>query len=136
MILTHQMEQEEAYARFEGHPLGLVFRIETKDTHQVEEHGLIERTAALISSGYAAGVAIDRIRSRKRALSGISGEEEVDRMKSDGDVKLSFAWVYNGKKDSGDFPEIEITMESPDGQLEEKLKVWDAILDSFKPVGQ
>ena len=38
-----------------------------------------------------------------------------------------------GEEDSGKRPEIQITMESADGALEEKIKVWDAILDSFKP---
>lgn len=128
--------QEETYARFEKHPLGLKLEFETRVTHQVEELGLIERTAAAITSGFAAGVDIERIRSRKRTLSGIPGDEEVDRMKSKDDAKLSFAWIYNGKKDSGNFPEIELTMESKDGDLDEKLKVWDAVLDSFKPVGQ
>ena len=64
------------------------------------------------------------------------GEEEVDLMKSKDDAKLSFAWIYSGKKDSGVFPEIEITMDAPDGQLDEKLKLWDALLNSFKPVGR
>lgn len=130
------LEHEETYARFEKHPLGLKLEFETRVTHQVEELGLIERTAAAITSGFAAGVDIERIRSRKRTLSGIPGDEEVDRMKSKDDAKLSFAWIYNGKKDSGNFPEIELTMESKDGDLDEKLKVWDAVLDSFKPVGQ
>ncbi len=128
--------QEEAYARFEGHPLGLILRLQTNETHEVEEHGLIERTAAAITSGFAAGVDIERLRSRKRTLAGIVGEEEVDQMKSKDDSKLSFAWIYTGKKDSGDYPEIELTMESADGQLEEKLKVWDALLNSFEPVAQ
>ena len=96
----------------------------------------MERTTAAITSGFAAGVDIERVRSHKRVLSGITGEEEVDRMKSADDAKLSFAWIYNGKKDSGDYPEIEITMESKNSNLDEKLKLWDALLNSFKPVGQ
>ena len=128
--------QEETYARFEGHPLAVKLELETRATHEVEEHGLIERTAVAIASGYAAGVNIERIRSRKRTLAGMVGEEEVDRMKSKDDSMLSFAWNYSGKKDSGDFPEIEITMETQDSQLDEKLKLWDALLNSFKPIGR
>ena len=132
------MEQEEAYARFEKHPLELKLEVETKETHTDEapNEGLLARTAAVIASGYAAGVNIERIRSRKRMLSGMMGEEEVDLMKSKDDAKFSFAWIYSGKKDSGVFPEIQITMDAKDGQLEEKLKLWDALLNSFKPIGQ
>jgi hypothetical protein len=132
------LEQEETYARFEKHPLELKLEVETKETHTDEapNEGLLARTAAVIASGYAAGVNIERIRSRKRTLLGMMGEEEVDLMKSKDDAKLSFAWIYSGKKDSGVFPEIEITMDSPDGQLDEKLKIWDALLSSFKPVGR
>ena len=39
------------------------------------------------------------------------------------------------EKDSGNYPEIRIRMDSPNGQLDEKLKLWDSILSSFKPVG-
>ena len=132
------LEQEKTYARFEKHPLKLKLEVETKETHTdaPPDEGLLARTAAVIASGYAAGVKIERIRSRKRTLSGIVGEEEVDRMKSKDDAKLSFAWIYSGKKDSGDFPEIKITMDAPDSQLDEKLKLWDALLDSFKPIGR
>lgn len=132
------LEQEKTYARFEKHPLELKLEVETKETRTdaVPNEGLLARTAAVIASGYAAGVNIERIRSRKRTLSGMMGEEEVDLMKSKDDAKLSFAWIYSGKKDSGDFPEIKITMDAPDSQLDEKLKLWDSLLDSFKPVGR
>ena len=43
-------------------------------------------------------------------------------------------WRYAGKKDSGEYPEIVLEMESPDGNLKEKLKIWDAILESMKPL--
>jgi hypothetical protein len=49
---------------------------------------------------------------------------------------LSFTWLYTGKTDSGDAPKISIEMETPDGRAEEKMKVWDAILDSIQPVGR
>ena len=128
--------EEQTYARFEGHPLNLKLELEMSETHTDEpkDEGLLARTAAVIATGYAAGVDIDRLRSRKRKAAGLDGEEEVDRMTDRHRAAISFGWRYAGKKDSGEYPEMVIRMESPDGNLEEKLKIWDAILDSMKPL--
>ncbi len=137
-IALPYFEQEEAYARFEGHPLGLKLRIQTNETHEDEapDVGLLGRLAAALGSGLASGVELDKIRTAKREIGGLKGEETVLRAKTKTQTDLSFLWRYAGKKDSGDHPKIVIEIEAKDGQLEEKLKVWDALLDSFKPVGQ
>ena len=128
--------RESTYARFEGHPLSLKLEIEMTETHidEPKDEGLLARTAAVIATGYATGVNIDRLRSCKRKVAGLDGEEEVDRMTDSHRTAVSFGWRYAGKKDSGEYPEIVIRMESPDGKLEEKLKIWDAILDSMRPL--
>lgn len=128
--------RESTNARFEGHPLGLKLDIEMTVTHTDEpkDEGLLARTAAVIATGYATGIHIDRLRSRKRTVAGFAGEEEVDRMTDSHRTAISFGWRYAGKKDSGEYPEIVLRMESPDGDLEEKLKIWDAILESMKPM--
>jgi len=59
-------------------------------------------------------------------------EETVLRAKTKEKTDLSFIWRYAGKKDSGVYPEILIEIEAKDGQLEEKLKLWDALLNSFR----
>jgi hypothetical protein len=128
--------QESTYARFKGDPLDLQLEIEMNDTQvdEPKEEGLFARTAAAIATGYALGVDIKKVRSRNRMAAGIKGEEQVVRMKDKDGAKLDFTWRYAGKKNSGEFPEIVISMESPDGQIDEKLKVWDAVLDSMKPL--
>ncbi|KIE43484.1 T6SS immunity protein Tli4 family protein [Geobacter anodireducens] len=130
------LEQETAAARFEGHPLGLEIDIETTEIHkdEAENHGLIGRTTAVIVTGYAAGIDIKRIRSRTRVVTGLKGDEEVDRMDDGTRSVLSFAWRFAGRKDSGEHPKILITMECADGHLEEKLQIWDAVLNSLKPM--
>lgn len=130
------LEDESAYARFEGHPLGLKIQIEMNEIHidELPKEGLLARTAAAIATGYAVGVDVDRIRSQKRTVAGLEGEEEVDRMTDQYRTALSFAWRFAGKKNSGELPEILIHMESADGKLEEKLKIWDFVLDSMKPL--
>jgi len=93
--------QEQTYARFEGHPFDLKLEIEMTDTHTDEpkEEGLLARIAAVIATGYATGVDIDRIRSHKRKVAGLDGEEEVDRMADRDGTEISFGWRYAGKKD-------------------------------------
>ncbi|WP_458250778.1 T6SS immunity protein Tli4 family protein [Geobacter anodireducens] len=128
------LEQETAAARFEGHPLGLEIDIETTETHKVEEAGLIKKTMAAMATGFATGLNIDKISSRKKTVAGLDGEEEVLRMNDGNKTVLNFAWEYRGRKDSGEYPEIRITMDSADGKLEQKLQVWDAVLNSLKPM--
>jgi len=130
------LEQESTETSFYDKHLDLNLKIEMNDTHTEEapDEGLIGRTTVVITTGYAAGVDIERIRSRKREIAGLKGEEEVDRMTSKDGTELDFGWRYAGEKNSGERPEILITMDSPDGNLDEKLKIWDAILDSFKPM--
>jgi hypothetical protein len=128
--------QESSYARFKDRSLDLELEIEMNDTHldEPKDEGLLARTAAAILTRFSFGVDIDKIRSRDRKVAGLNGEEQVVRMKDKDGTELDFTWRYAGKKDSGEYPKIVVTMESPDGKLEEKLKVWDAILDSMKPL--
>ena len=130
--------QEKYYIRFEGHPLDLKIEIEMNmdSEYGIEKHGLIDKTNAVIASGYAAAanVKLKRIRSQKRDVAGMPGEEEIDKIADKDKKTLDFGWEYIGKENSGEYPTLRITMESPDGNLEEKLKIWDAVLDSMKPM--
>lgn len=133
-ITLPYLEQESSHVRFEGHPLDLMLSIEMTETHMVRESGLLERTTTAIATNFAPTVKVKRIRGRKRTVAGLIGEEEIIRG-DDGEKKmLSFDWEYLGKEDSGEHPEILISMESPDGNLEEKLKIWDSVLNSMKPL--
>jgi hypothetical protein len=127
---------ERSFVRFEEAPVGQKLEIEMKETHidEPKHEGLLARVAAAIVTGYASGVDTDRIRSRNRTVAGLDGEEQVVRMSDKDGTELSFIWRYAGKKDSGENPKITISMDSPDGKLVEKLKVWDAILDSMRPL--
>lgn len=137
-IALPYLEQEEAYARFQGHPLSLKLRVQINETHEDEppDEGLLGRLAAVLGTGFAAGVDIQKIRTGKRDVAGLKGEETVLRAKTPDKTELSFLWRYAGKKDSGDHPKIVIEIETPDGQLDEKLKLWDAMLNSFKPIAK
>lgn len=133
-ILLPYLEQESSHVRFEGHPLDLMLSIEMTETHMVRESGLLERTATAIATNFVPTVKVKRIRGRKRTVAGLIGEEEIIRGDDGEEKMLSFDWEYLGKEDSGEHPEILISMESPDGNLEDKLKIWDSVLSSMKPL--
>lgn len=137
-IALSYASQERTYTRFEGHPFGLKLEIETNETHEDEppDEGLLGRLAAVLVTGFAAGVDIEKIRTGKREVGGLKGEETILRAKTKEKTDLSFLWRYAGKKDSGDHPKMVIEIEANDGQLDEKLKLWDALLNSVKPIPQ
>jgi hypothetical protein len=127
--------QEKTYSRFEGTSPDMKLEVDMNETHEVERLSLVQRLAASLITRFAPGVDVKKIRARKRVAAGHQGEELIMRMSADGeDTQIQFGWEYRGQEESGEHPEIQITMETPDGNLEEKLKVWDAILDSFKPM--
>ncbi|MBJ6725586.1 T6SS immunity protein Tli4 family protein [Geomesophilobacter sediminis] len=129
---------EHSSARFEGHPLDLEVEVEMKTTYidEPKGEGLFGRTAAAIASGYMAGwgVNVKKIRAQERVVAGLKGEDQVIRLSSRSGKDYDFTWRFAGRKNSGEYPEIMISMRSPEGNLEEKLKIWDAILDSVKPL--
>ncbi len=135
-IALPYLEQEETYARFEGHPLELKLEFTTRAVHEVSESSLVERLAASLAMNFAPGVDVDKLRTGKRSVAGLNGEEVIFRGTQDGKSELSFTWLFTGKADSGNAPKISIEMEAPDGHVEEKMRVWDAILDSIKAPGR
>jgi hypothetical protein len=64
----------------------------------------------------------------------MKGEESILRISEDGEKTIMFTWEFNGKEDSGEYPTTTIEMEAPDGKLDEKIAIWDAVLDSMKPM--
>ncbi|BET59543.1 T6SS immunity protein Tli4 family protein [Geobacter sp. 60473] len=130
------LEQETAAARFEGHPLEVKLAIKTVETHKIEPegHGLLGRLGALLATRFAGNVEIKKIRTGKRMVAAMPGEETILRADEEGRKELSFMWRYAGEKDSGEHPKILIEMESADGRIEEKLQIWDAVLNSLKPM--
>ncbi len=132
-ITLPYLEQEKTYARFEG-PMEMILRIEMAETHKVEEAGVMDRLVASLAVNFAPGVDVDKIRSGKRTVAGLAGQEIATQMSDDNGKELFFAWEYLGKENSGEYPEIKIGVECPAGNQKEKLKVWDRVLDSFRPL--
>ena len=130
-ILLPYLEQEKTYARFEG-PMDSVLRIEMEETHKVEPAGVMDRLAASLAVNFAPGVAVDKIRTNRRTIDGLGGQEIVTRLSDNNSKELFFAWDYQGKENSGEFPEIKIAIESPDGNIDAKLTTWEKVLYSFR----
>lgn len=137
LINLSYLEQEESYVRFEGHPLSLVLEIKTEMDigYNRETMGLIERTRGmLVSAALETGGSMSKIRLAKREVAGMKGEESILRISEDGEKTFMFTWEFNGKEDSGEYPTTTIEMEAPDSRLDEKIAIWDAVLDSMKPM--
>jgi hypothetical protein len=129
--------QEKSHARFENPHLNLVLTIDMQMDfrHKIESMGLIEKTRGLLAAAaFQTGGSISKIRLGKREMAGMKGEESILRITEDREKTLLFTWEFNGKEDSGEYPTTTIKMEAPDGNLDEKTKIWDAVLDSMKPM--
>jgi hypothetical protein len=125
--------QEDTYARFAG-PMGMKLEIEMHEIHREPQHGgIISRTAAAMATGFARGIDIEKIRSRDRIIAGLNGEEEILKGDDGSKKDLSFDWEYLGKVESGEQPWIQITVDTEPDNLDEKIRLWDQALDSFRP---
>ncbi len=128
--------QESTYARFEG-PMGMKLKVEMDEIHKApEKEGIIDRTVAAMATGFAAGLDIKKIRSQKRTAAGLPGEEEILQGDDGKRKNVSFDWEYLGKVDSGEHPMIQISVDTMADNLEEKMRIWDKVLDSFRPACQ
>jgi hypothetical protein len=137
LINLPYLEQEESYVRFEGHPLSLVLEIKTEMDigYNRETMGLIDRTRGMLAAAaFETGGSMSKLRLAKREVAGMKGEESILRISEDGEKTIMFTWEFNGKEDSGEYPTTTIEMEAPDGKLDEKIAIWDAVLDSMKPM--
>jgi hypothetical protein len=125
-------EEESARAEFEGHPLKVKIALETATTDEPVRKGLATRFAeALANAGAKWAGAVSPVKNRKRAAAGLEGEEMVMR---DADAKhLHFLWNFPGERSSGAKPEITFTMETADERFDEKLALWNRVVDSLGP---
>ena len=130
--------KESADIGFKGHRLDkdLELSVETRVIHKEKKAGLLERAAASIASNYAPGVKLEKIRSGKRTVAGLEGEELIEIAREDDEESLSFAWMYLGKVDSGHYPNVVISMDSGAKEREQKIASWDSILNSMRPAGR
>ena len=123
---------------FKGHKLDdkLELSIETYVVQEIQQTGLIDRLSAAIAAKFSPGVKVEKIRTKKRKVAGLEGEEVIIRGTEEGKTALNFQWNYPGRENAGHYPEIIIIMDSQDARLEEKIALWDAILDSMHPAGR
>lgn len=132
-LLLPYLEQERTYVRFERIGASEHLEIKMTETHEVEEAGLIKRLVAAIATNFAPGVDVDRIRTKKRVLASLKGEEVITRLTDENGPELYFGWEYKGKVDSGNHPEIQIALETKNENLDQKIMLWDLVLETFRP---
>jgi hypothetical protein len=112
-------------------------RIEMDSTFTGQKHTVSDNMAATIESGFAfaKGVKVDRLRFEKRTVAGLEGQEELNRLADKEGKDFHFSWEHIARTDSGEAPGILISLKCPDnGDEKERLKIWDAVLNSMKPM--
>jgi hypothetical protein len=83
-----------------------------------------------VVGGWAFGMR--SIRTGRRTVAGLKGEEALMRLKGDEDDpdELAFGWVYEPPAGSTGFrPKIAIELTSPATDVDEKVALWDLALD-------
>ncbi len=131
--------EESVDIAFKGHPLDdeLIITVETDVVEEVYKVGLQDRLVEMLASVAGMGFKAEKFRTRKRTVAGLKGEEVVYRGKEeDGEQALYFMWDFPGEKNSAHAPNMIITMMGRAGHLDEKLAIWDAVLDSVRPAGR
>ncbi len=124
---------------FRKHPLDkqLVLSVESDVVDKVYPIGLMDRLTTMISTNLVPGLKIEKIRTRNRIVAGLKGEEVIYRgIENDGTRGLCFSWDYPGQENAPHAPNMVIDMLAQDDHLEEKLALWDAILESLRPAGR
>ncbi len=112
-------------------------RIEMDSTFTGQKYTVSDNMAATIESGFAfaKGVKVDRLRFGKRTVAGLEGQEELNRLADKEGKDFHFSWEHIAKTNSGEAPGILISLKCPDnGDEKERLKIWDAVLNSMKPM--
>jgi len=126
------MEQENSFARFNG-PMEMVLTVEMIETHNdLNKKSLTKRTADAIAAGFTRGLNIKRITAGERVVAGLGGDEDILQGNDGPQKHLRFDWEYLGKAESGEFPAIQINVETVPDHREEKTQIWHEILDSFR----
>ncbi len=131
--------KESVHIVFKKHPLDsqLVLSIDTDVVDKVYPIGLMDRLSAMIATNFVPGLKIEKIRTRKRVVGGLKGEEVIYKgTEDDGTRGLCFAWDFPGQENAPHAPNMVIDMLAQDNHLEEKLALWDAILNSLRPAGK
>ena len=128
--------KESVNIAFRGHPMDneLSLEIETDVMNEAYKAGIIDQLLAIIATKWAPELKIDKIRTKKRTVAGLKGEEVVYlATESETDKAYTFIWGYPGKARNAHHPLMKISMESQADNLEQKLALWDAVLDSMRP---
>jgi len=134
-VLLPFEEQESAHAIFRGGPHGAEVDLATGTVVKVERKGLFERfSESVITAGAAFGAGVSTVRSGKKEVGGLRGEELVLRDGEKGE--LAFIWRYPGESESGARPEITLQMTAPQEPKREVMALWDALVASLLPAAE
>jgi hypothetical protein len=134
-ILLPYQEQESARAHFKSGPPYLEIDLTTETVVEVKHPGLFERFGrAVVNAGAASTAGMSTVRSGKRRVGDLAGEEFILRDTEGG--ALRFLWEYPGEANSGVRPKIQLQLVAPSADEKEQMALWEVLLSSLKPAAQ
>ena len=131
------MGGEEAYVRFirQGDTPGVPreLKVRTQVVEVVEERGLVDRFTDLAGGWFAKlGVGTETMRSGKREIAGLAGDEVIAKLKADQSSMIGLKWEYHGTANAPMKPAITIEGQSEDRDAGGLLRAWDNTLGSLR----
>jgi Tle cognate immunity protein 4 C-terminal domain len=128
-------EEERMETNFDG--LGVRFVMQTETTAEPEKTGPLGRyKLALARLAGDTGTTVVKQDSRRK-VAGFTGEELVVREKGNKppeELELQFGWVFRGEANSAVRPRLALRIETKADREAEKIALWNALLDSVRPV--
>jgi hypothetical protein len=105
--------------------------------YEVEKETLLDRlSSAVMNMGGMPGVDVVPQKYGRRTIAGMNGDEIILRMKENAREELKFLWRFRGEKGSSARPRISIAMESSVEKDDQKVALWNQVLDSLRPAAQ
>lgn len=119
-----------------GHALGLRVKALVLTAQETTANELVARFNAFTNDPAFAAMRsqIQKLRAGERKVAGLAGEEVAFvNLQQGSRLGLVCEWQYGGQRDSGKQPQFSLSLDTPAGQVEEKLALWDKILETCEP---
>jgi len=132
-ITGFPLKGEYTSVQFEGAPLGpghqLCVRVVPGAEAQSGHMGRLRRALAL---GLSEESTVTILQTGPRRVAGFEGEELIIQVETEDSEHLRWVWSYSGQPGALHAPCIELSMHAMGDAREEKLRLWENILESIR----
>jgi len=126
---------EQVIVQFDGFPLDVKLEFCTRPAVAAgAEAGLLSRFHRALDLGLQGEMKMEILHAGSRVVAGLEGEELIFRIEDALDSHVSWGWLCPGRANDPRSPRVEFTMHSRDLVRESKTHIWDAMLNSMRPL--